>query len=140
MSAGHREALLKRFPLKVLRTYLLWPNQRFFMDAVNKVWDRLPGNHFACLLHIIICQKIVELWKDFHYVNLLRQLWHRSPDHLKQYVEGTDIFEILMEILKNGVPCWLHPNDIPEKFFLHDDVLANAPECDCTIDDIERCH
>ncbi|GFR02113.1 uncharacterized protein TNCT_708311 [Trichonephila clavata] len=140
MSAGHREALLKRFPLNVLRIYLLWPNQRFFMDAVNKVWDRLPGNHFACLLHIIICQKIVELWKDFHYVNLLRQLWHRSPDHLKQYVEGTDIFEILMEILKNGVPCWLDPNDIPEKYLLHDNVWDNAPECDCTIDDIERYH
>ncbi|GFW24235.1 uncharacterized protein TNCV_901851 [Trichonephila clavipes] len=36
MNADHRKDLLKRFPLKVLRTYLYWPNQRFFLDAVNK--------------------------------------------------------------------------------------------------------
>ncbi|GFX44401.1 uncharacterized protein TNCV_1394221 [Trichonephila clavipes] len=102
MSADHREDLLKRFPLKVLRTYLYWPNQRFFLDFANKVWDRLPGNHFTCLLHIIICQKIVELWKDFDYVNLLREFWYRSPDNLKQCVVETDIFEVLMKILKNG--------------------------------------
>ncbi|GFY65630.1 uncharacterized protein TNIN_223731 [Trichonephila inaurata madagascariensis] len=124
MSADDQESLLKRFPLKVLRTYLYWPSQRFFLDAVNKVWHCLPGNHFTCLLHIIICQKILELWKDFDYVNLLRQLWHRSPDHLKQCVEGTDIFEILMEILKNG----FNPKDVPGNFFLHDDIYDNANE------------
>ncbi|GFY38309.1 uncharacterized protein TNIN_246721 [Trichonephila inaurata madagascariensis] len=134
MSADDRESLLKRFPLKVLRTYLYWPSQRFFLDAVNKVWHCLPGNHFTCLLHIIICQKIVELWKDFDYVNLLRELWQRSPDHLKQYVEGTDIFEILMEILKNG----FDPKDVPRKFFLHDDIYNNATECDATIVKIEK--
>ncbi|GFY63689.1 uncharacterized protein TNIN_14941 [Trichonephila inaurata madagascariensis] len=79
MSADHREDLLKRFPLKVLSIYLDWPSQRFFLDAVNKVWNHIPGNHFTCLLHIIICQKIVELWKDFNYVNLLRQLCIDAP-------------------------------------------------------------
>ncbi|GFY62188.1 uncharacterized protein TNIN_198191 [Trichonephila inaurata madagascariensis] len=129
MNADHREDLLKHFPLKVLRTYLYWPSQRFFLDAINKVWNCLPGEHFTCLLHIIICQKILDLWKDFDYVNLLRQLWHRSPDHLKQYVEGTDIFEILMEILKNG----FDPKDVPRNFFLHDDIYHNATECDSMI-------
>ncbi|GFS48971.1 uncharacterized protein TNCV_3382701 [Trichonephila clavipes] len=134
MNADHREDLLKRFPLKVLRTYLYWPNQRFFLDVVNKVWDCLPRHHFTCLLHIIICQKIVELWKDFDYVNLLREFWYRSPDHLKQYVKGTDIFEILMEILKNG----FNPKNVPGNFFLHDDMYHNANECGKIIDKIKN--
>ncbi|GFV63881.1 uncharacterized protein TNCV_5138861 [Trichonephila clavipes] len=115
MSADHHEQLLIRFPLKVLRIYLFWPCHHFFLDAANNVWDLLPGNHFACLLHIIICQKIVTLWKDFDYVDLLRQFWHRSPVHLKQCVEGTDIFKILMEIVKHG----FHQKDVPRYFFLH---------------------
>ncbi|GFQ84640.1 uncharacterized protein TNCT_128941, partial [Trichonephila clavata] len=116
MSADHREVLLKRFPLKVLRIFLSWPCQRFFLDAANKVRDHLLGNHFTCLLHIIIYQKILELWKDYDYVNLLREFWYRSPDNLKQYVERTDIFEILIKILKNG----FHPKNVPGNFFLHD--------------------
>ncbi|GFV54212.1 uncharacterized protein TNCV_2163041 [Trichonephila clavipes] len=106
MSVEHREQFLILFPMKVLWIYLLWPYHHFFMDAVDKVWDRLPGNHFYFLLHIIICQKIVALWKDFDYVNLLREFWYKSPDRLKYSVEGSHIFEILMEILKNG----FHPN------------------------------
>ncbi|GFV54205.1 uncharacterized protein TNCV_1496821 [Trichonephila clavipes] len=133
MSADRREVLLKRFPLKILRVYLLWPCHHFFLDAVNNVWDQLQGRHFIRLLHIIICQKIVELWKDFDYVNLLRQLWHRSPDHLKRSIEGTDIFEILMEILKNG----FNPKDAPGNFFLHD-IYDNAIECDPILDKIEK--
>ncbi|GFY53540.1 uncharacterized protein TNIN_135171 [Trichonephila inaurata madagascariensis] len=134
MNVDHREDLLKRFPLKVLRTYLYWPRQRFFLDAVNKVWNCLPGLDFYFLLYIIIHQKIGELWKDFDYVNLLRELWHRSPDHLKQYVEGTDVFEKSMEILKNG----FDPKDVPRNFFLHDDIYDNATECDSTIVNIVK--
>ncbi|GFU94612.1 transposable element Tcb2 transposase [Trichonephila clavipes] len=36
MSPDHREDLLKRFSLLVLGIYLLWLNQIFFLDAVNK--------------------------------------------------------------------------------------------------------
>ncbi|GFY57086.1 uncharacterized protein TNIN_341301 [Trichonephila inaurata madagascariensis] len=109
MNACEREVLIASIPLKVLRIYLFWPYQHFFMDAANKVWGRLSGEDFTWLLHIIICQKILALWKDFHYVDLLRQFWHGSPDHLKQYVEGTDIFETLVEIVKNG----FNPKDAP---------------------------
>ncbi|GFY38441.1 uncharacterized protein TNIN_352191 [Trichonephila inaurata madagascariensis] len=79
MSADHREQLLTRFPAKVLSIYLFWPYHNFFLDAANKVWDRLPEDHFVCLLHIIICQKIAALWKDFDYVDLLRQFWQKAP-------------------------------------------------------------
>ncbi|GFY69368.1 uncharacterized protein TNIN_352931 [Trichonephila inaurata madagascariensis] len=126
MSVEHREQLLTFFPLKVLWIYLFWPYHHFFMDAVNKVWDRLPEKHFLCLLHIIICQKIVAFWKDFDYVNLLREFWYKSPDRLKHRVEGSDIFEILMEILKNS----FHPKYVPENFYLHDACeIENACFC-----------
>ncbi|GFQ75935.1 uncharacterized protein TNCT_652331 [Trichonephila clavata] len=112
MSADHREQLLALYPLKVLRIYLFRPYHQFFMETANKVWDLLSGKDFTRLLHIIICQKIVALWTDFDYVGLLRQFWHRSPNHLKQYVQETYIFEILMEIVKNGFPL----KEVPKLF------------------------
>ncbi|GFW81200.1 uncharacterized protein TNCV_4423831 [Trichonephila clavipes] len=104
MNADHREQLLALFPLKFLRIYLYRPNLRFFINAANKAYGHLSGKDFTCLLCIIIGQKIWPLWEDFDYVGLLRQFWRSSPDHLKQYVKETDIFEILMEIVKNGFP------------------------------------
>ncbi|GFR23381.1 uncharacterized protein TNCT_178791 [Trichonephila clavata] len=129
MSADHWEVLLKRYPLKFLRTCLFWPWQRFFLDSINKVWDRLPKENFTCLLHIIICQKVLERLEDFDYVNLLREFWYRSPEHLKQYVERTDIFKIMMKIIKNGFRT--HPENVPGNFFLHDSkFFNNADICD----------
>ncbi|GFQ69724.1 uncharacterized protein TNCT_43881 [Trichonephila clavata] len=131
MSAHDHEQFLTLFPLKVLRIYLFRPYYHFFMDAANKVWDILPENHFACLLHIIICQKILEFWKDFDYVKLLRQFWHKSPDRLKQFVEGTTIFKILMEIFEHG----FRHNELPRSFALHDKyVHDNAVLCEDMID------
>ncbi|GFX44425.1 uncharacterized protein TNCV_1394461 [Trichonephila clavipes] len=132
MSVNDCELLLTLFPLKVLRIYLFRPYHHFFMEAANKVWHRLPGNHFTSLLHIIICQKIVALWKDYDYVNLLREFWHRSPEHLKQYAEQSDIFEILIDIVKDGFP----PKDVPKYFFLHDACSkGNEITCDKIIID-----
>ncbi|GFS68380.1 uncharacterized protein TNCV_3000611 [Trichonephila clavipes] len=115
ISADRREQLLTRFPAKVLSIYLFWPYHNYFLNAVNKVWDRLSEIDFIFLLHIIICQRIIALWKDFDYVDLLRQFWEKSPDHLKQFVEGTEIFEVLMEILNHG----FHKKDLPRYFYFH---------------------
>ncbi|GFY74491.1 uncharacterized protein TNIN_465271, partial [Trichonephila inaurata madagascariensis] len=87
MSAQNREYMLAAFPLKVLSIYLFWPCQTFFMEAARKVWRDLSENEFLCLLHIMICQKIIALWTDFNYMKLLRQFWHESPDNLKQYTK-----------------------------------------------------
>ncbi|GFU76127.1 uncharacterized protein TNCV_4120481 [Trichonephila clavipes] len=127
MSADHRVDVLKRYPLLVLNYYLGIGKQSFFIDAANKVWDRLPEKHFLCLLHLIICHKILLLIIDFDYVNLLRGFWISSPDNFKQYVEKTDIFEILMKILKNG----FFPNRATRNFLLHDSSssLNNKYSC-----------
>ncbi|GFY79553.1 uncharacterized protein TNIN_425951 [Trichonephila inaurata madagascariensis] len=134
MSTDHREQLLTRFPAKVLSIYLLWPYHNYFLDAANKVWDCLPEHHFICLLHIIICQKIVAIWEDFDYVDLLRQFWQESPDHFKQYAEDKPIFEVLMGIVKHGFP----QKGVPRYFYLHDPYFeCNSLFCfDVTIPDI----
>ncbi|GFS62400.1 uncharacterized protein TNIN_434341 [Trichonephila inaurata madagascariensis] len=132
MSVDHREKLLTSFPLKVLRVYLFRPYHHFFLDAANKVWNHLPGNHFTCLLHIIICQKILAFWEDYDYVNLLRQFWYSSPKHLKQFVERTEIFKILMEIVELG----FSQKELPRYFALHDKyVHDNAVLCEDIIEE-----
>lgn len=127
MSTDHREQMLTRFPLKVLRIYLSWPTQSFFLDAANRVWGHLSGNDFTCLLHIIICQKITALYRDFNYMDLLQHLWYNSPNHLKEYVNGTDIYEILMDILNQRFVS----QDVPRHYFLHSpNSDVNAILCD----------
>lgn len=126
MSADHHEEMLTLYPPKVLRIYLFWPNQKFFLDIANRVWIHLTGKHFMCVLHIIICQKIVALWKDIDYEDLLRQFWQKSPDHFKETVGGTEIFEILGEIINHRFP----QDKVPGYFLLHErDVYENAISC-----------
>ncbi|GFR04790.1 uncharacterized protein TNCT_480751 [Trichonephila clavata] len=125
MSASNREQLLTLYPLKVLMIYLFWPYQKFFLDSADRVWDQLSEKDFTCLLHIIICQKIVALWKDFDYVELLRQFWQKSPDRLKKHLEGSIFFKRLMNIINLGFP----PKE-PRYYLLHGkDVNINADEC-----------
>ncbi|GFR25154.1 uncharacterized protein TNCT_289521 [Trichonephila clavata] len=126
LSADQREALFILHPLKILRIYLLRPYQKLFLDMANRVCHHLSGNQFHYLLHIIICQKIVARWNDFDYVNLLRQFWQNSIDYLKEIVDGTEIFEIMKEILNNRFPA----NKVPRYFLLHEmDVYENANAC-----------
>ncbi|GFW02204.1 uncharacterized protein TNCV_4989171 [Trichonephila clavipes] len=117
MSADHREQLLTRFPARVLSIYLFRPYHNFFLDAADKVLDLLPEEDFEYLLHIIIYRKIGTLCKDFDYVQLLRQFWQRSPDRLKQGVEGSYVSETLMEVLKHGWQIEQHA--VSRCFFSH---------------------
>ncbi|GFX91056.1 uncharacterized protein TNCV_5106861 [Trichonephila clavipes] len=68
MSVDHREQLLKSFPLKVLRIYLLRPYHHFFLDAANKFPCRncergnrwlspsiVPSGNFAELNRTVTC-------------------------------------------------------------------------------------
>ncbi|GFS90378.1 uncharacterized protein TNCV_4096191 [Trichonephila clavipes] len=127
LSADQREELLTLHPLKILRIYLYRPYQKLFLDMANIVCQYLSGNQFHYLLHIIICQKIIALWKDFDYVNLLREFWQNSPDYLKKIVDGTEILEIMKEILNNRFPA----NKVPRYFLLHEiDVYENAIACE----------
>ncbi|GFY46702.1 uncharacterized protein TNIN_125861 [Trichonephila inaurata madagascariensis] len=127
LRADQREEFLILRPLKVLWIYLYWPYQKLFLDMANRVCQYLSGNQFHYLLHIIICQKIVALWKDFGYVNLLREFWQNSSDYLKENVDGTEILEIMKEILNNRLPA----NKVPRYFLLHEtDVCENAIACE----------
>lgn len=127
MSEDFRKLMLIRFPLKVLRIYLFLPYLKLFLNVVKDVWNYLSVEHFICLLHIIICQKIVALWKDYDYVSLLQQFWYRSPGHFKKSVKKNQIFKILTEIVENGFSS----KDVPERYLLHKrDFYENTISCE----------
>ncbi|GFU07816.1 uncharacterized protein NPIL_378311 [Nephila pilipes] len=126
IDASVRKEILNSYPYQVLRIFLFWPFQDLFIDAANGVWEKLSEKLFACLLHIIICQKITLEWRDYNYVHLLRRFWHESPAGYKKYVQKTNIFLILTEFIQRG---YLQ-NSIPGRFLLHDrDALRNAELC-----------
>ncbi|GFS45112.1 uncharacterized protein TNIN_13041 [Trichonephila inaurata madagascariensis] len=122
------------FPYAFLRSCLFWPFQRFFMESLNVAWDVLSEDDFVFLLHVIICQKILMDWRDFHYINLLRRVWHESPVRYKGYVQETDMFKVLTEIINDGCP----QNSIPKRLLLHhEDVVRNAEICNTITDEDE---
>ncbi|GFY57920.1 uncharacterized protein TNIN_69931 [Trichonephila inaurata madagascariensis] len=79
MNAQRRMRALQQFPYRVLRIYLFWPLQALFTDAASTVHDVLSSHSFLCLIHILICQKILTAWKDWEYVDLLTRFWHEEP-------------------------------------------------------------
>ncbi|GFS39378.1 hypothetical protein TNIN_438771 [Trichonephila inaurata madagascariensis] len=69
------------FPLKVLRyTYFGPTNISSWMPT--KFGGRLSKTYMV-VARIIICQKILALWKDFHYVIFLRQFCTWKPRSFK---------------------------------------------------------
>ncbi|GFS48994.1 DDE superfamily endonuclease [Trichonephila clavipes] len=69
MSPDHQEDLLKRFSLLVLGIYLLWSNQRFFLDAVNKSQFGLAFHqnvHQARRRFVEWAQNEIAVVPDFH--------------------------------------------------------------------------
>ncbi|GFT26124.1 uncharacterized protein NPIL_61071 [Nephila pilipes] len=120
-----REKMLLLCPMQILILFLFRPLQDSFMSAARKVWDLLAGNHFVCLLHFIICQRIMTGWKDYHYVDLLRRFWYEAPERLREYTKGTDIYKVLNEIISFGCP-----EIIPQHYHLHEESLyENSITC-----------
>ncbi|GFT97362.1 uncharacterized protein TNCV_243781 [Trichonephila clavipes] len=102
------------------------------METLSVVWDVLPEKDFVFLLHVIICQKILMGWRDFNYVDLLRRVWDESPVRFKGYVQETNLFRVLTEILTNR----FSQNSIPERLLLHhEDVMRNAEICNKITDE-----
>ncbi|GFT16009.1 uncharacterized protein NPIL_378521 [Nephila pilipes] len=99
MTANEREEIFAKEPFQVLRTFLNWPLQLKFLDVVESIMMQLTKQHFYCLLHEIISEKIKIQWNDYDYVELLQKLWERSPGHFKQYVAQKEFFKFLMKAL-----------------------------------------
>ncbi|GFQ80323.1 uncharacterized protein TNCT_33511 [Trichonephila clavata] len=130
MNARRRMSALQHFPYRVLRIYLFWPLQVLFADAASTVLGALSNHSFLCLIHIMICQKILLGWRDAEYVDLLTRFWRESPNHCKEYVNTDEIFEILTSILENkGFRTHLRSR-VPQRYLIHGGTLVeNARRC-----------
>ncbi|GFR28712.1 uncharacterized protein TNCT_480321 [Trichonephila clavata] len=117
MNTDQQMEALKIHPYHVLKSFLIWPGQSLFVQMAKQTWDYLPKWHYSCLLHIMICQKILLNWKDYNYVELLQNFWNESPDDFKEYTKTYDaIFEPLMLVITSGysaVPV------LRKKYLLH---------------------
>ncbi|XP_055939139.1 uncharacterized protein LOC129968858 [Argiope bruennichi] len=99
LNEEQRESVFKENPLRLLRFLLDWPYQSLFSEAAEQMWKYLRGREFRYLLYFIIFNRIVADWYDFDYVNLLKDFWQQSPEHLKDYIERDSIYEPVQMVI-----------------------------------------
>ncbi|XP_055939960.1 uncharacterized protein LOC129969418 [Argiope bruennichi] len=95
--------LFKQSPLRVLECYLNWPLQSSFMTVLRGLWEYLSEEYYLCLLQLILYKKIAFGFEDCDYVQLLREVWQESPEHLKAYIKEDDLYQPLMNTIDFGV-------------------------------------
>ncbi|GFX89968.1 uncharacterized protein TNCV_886661 [Trichonephila clavipes] len=116
-----------------LATYLYQAPE--FLDlqrkyAASTVQSALSNRSFLCLIHILICQKILPGRRDREYVDLLTKFWQKSPTRCKEYVKDDDIFEILTIVLEGeGFHTHLR-SGVPQRYLIHGGTLIeNKMRC-----------
>ncbi|KAF8797233.1 uncharacterized protein LOC129981794 [Argiope bruennichi] len=92
------------FPLNtkakhVLCVYIDWPLQSHLFEVLNKMWDQLTPNCFEHLLRYIVNQKLSHSMEDFDYLKLLKDLWNRIPDDVKEYIKGKTTYLFVEPLL-----------------------------------------
>ncbi|GFT25387.1 uncharacterized protein NPIL_671571 [Nephila pilipes] len=102
MPADQRLEVIKKNPYKVLRSFLLWPGQRMFIEMANHVKNNLTQTNFLDLLIIILFCKILSNWEDFDYFKLLREFWSLIPNECKEFLKRSEIYEPIQLLVANG--------------------------------------
>ncbi|GFT26108.1 uncharacterized protein NPIL_570701 [Nephila pilipes] len=87
--------VFKSHPLQVYTALLTWPFYLQFQEMADRIFEYLTEEDFLSFLHYVIFGKVSNDLNDYDYVELLQDLWKRCPNEIKQYVEGSDSFEIL---------------------------------------------
>lgn len=87
LEGPQQEAFIREYTYEVLKSFLDWPWQTFFMETTNQVWEFLHVMDYDCLLELIIHKEVNGL-KDWDYRELFRELWTQSPDTHKNYCIG----------------------------------------------------
>ncbi|KAF8792638.1 hypothetical protein HNY73_004210 [Argiope bruennichi] len=103
LNEEQREAVFKENPLRLLRFLLDWPYQSLFSEAAEQMWKYLQKRDFRYLLHFIIYNRIVADWYDFDYINLIKDFWHQSPTHFKDYIRNDLIYEPLKMVISHDL-------------------------------------
>ncbi|GFT94832.1 hypothetical protein NPIL_495511 [Nephila pilipes] len=101
MSAEHLEDVIKEEPLQTFLALCNWPLHRQFQKMTDCIFSLLTEREFLQFLHEVICYKVKRDWMDWDYVELLNELWKRSPEHFKQHVESSELLDILKMALNH---------------------------------------
>lgn len=92
--------LFKSHSYHVLKCFLDWPRQNFFLETASHLWNFLPDVLYEVLLRKIV-DKLKEGCKDFNYQRLFGEVWQQSPNALKKYVlDGYTISYLLSVLFK----------------------------------------
>ncbi|GFS70068.1 uncharacterized protein NPIL_148271 [Nephila pilipes] len=102
MNRNEMKEMFSKEPLAILTAVFQWPRQVLFAELEEKIFTTLSEKDFCHLLHHIICLKIKPDWNDFYYEGVLRDLWERSPDHFKKYIEESKMFNFFMKALNHN--------------------------------------
>ncbi|GFU17456.1 uncharacterized protein NPIL_293351 [Nephila pilipes] len=95
LNAREFEDVFKSQPLEVYKALLTWPFYLQFQEVADRIFEYLTEEDFLSFLHYVIYAKVSNDLNDYDYVELLKDLWKRCPNEIKQYVERSRIFEIL---------------------------------------------
>ncbi|GFU62423.1 uncharacterized protein NPIL_588651 [Nephila pilipes] len=101
MSAEHFEEVIEKDPLHVFTGLCNWPLHRQFQEMADRIFSLLNEQEFLEFLLEVICFKMYFAWMDCNYVELLNELWNRSPDYFKQYIATSEFFDILKMALNH---------------------------------------
>ncbi|GFS41143.1 uncharacterized protein NPIL_381401 [Nephila pilipes] len=96
MSAEQLEDVIKEEPLQTFLSLCNWPLHRQFQKMTDCIFLLLTEIEFLQFLHEVVYYKVNQDWMDWDYVELLNELWNRSPEHFKQHVESSDILKMAL--------------------------------------------
>ncbi|GFS37952.1 uncharacterized protein NPIL_648111 [Nephila pilipes] len=100
MNEKQFENISKKEPAQVFKALLNRPFHSQFQSMVDCIFTYLSEKDFVNVLHEMICEHIIFKTNDYDYVKLLRDLWDRSPDSYKEYVESSEFFHLLKMALE----------------------------------------
>ncbi|GFT47884.1 uncharacterized protein NPIL_682801 [Nephila pilipes] len=101
MNAEQFEIVIKKEPVQVFIGLCNWPLHLMFQEMSDHIFSILTEREFLQFLLGVICHKIGWDWMDWDYVELLNELWKKCPVHFKQYVESSEISDILKMTLNH---------------------------------------
>ncbi|GFS42333.1 uncharacterized protein NPIL_287201 [Nephila pilipes] len=119
MNEEQQVKVFKNYPYKVLKCFLDWPWQSFFMETAKRIWAFLPEEDYDLLLRIIV-NKAIDGYKDCNYQKLFGEFWQQSPITHKEYVidecaSGSLVSKLLQIKDKENIKLILENATTPER-------------------------
>ncbi|GFR32775.1 uncharacterized protein TNCT_596491 [Trichonephila clavata] len=106
LEKNEQEFILRKYSSKILEYYLVWPLQNEFLNVSKIIWPYMSIESYIDLLKFIIYERIMIGWKDFDYVELLKEFWRQTPDTFKELAKKEEIYQVVLLVIN----CELHKN------------------------------